>query len=78
MAIYVALLYGSLCHLAALKRPRYFLQWLRSRSETTWPFMLPYCTAPYAIWLPKTSMLFFDNGLGAGPGFFMQVRKGEA
>jgi hypothetical protein len=27
------------------------------------PFMLPYGTAPYTIWLPKTAMLFFDDGL---------------
>jgi len=35
----------------------------RSRLEATWPFMSPYCTAPYVIWQPRTAMLFFDNGL---------------
>jgi hypothetical protein len=30
--------------------------------------MLPYCTDPYAIWLPKTAMLFFDNGLPLSAG----------
>ena len=36
---------------------------IRSRSEITWPFVLLYCTASYAIWQPKTAKLFFDNGL---------------